>query len=522
MIKKIKKFFIKFLVLKIYLFLIRKSFNIDSFDYSFQNIEFNDEVYLKKLLFSDKYLKNKFYDELSYSYHSFDWLNIAKKIGGASNIVKSKNQLISWEKNKYKKNSFVWNSFFISKRLVNIIYNYDYFATTSSKIDKNLIHSIILEHFILLNLDINVKNYDSISIEECKAILLGSLIYKKESSQYITLLKKIISFQTDNSGFHKSYNPLKQAECINHLYEIKNILLFFNRTIPNILNFQILNMSSLLISLIHMDGSLALFNGSNNFYTDKISQIMKKEQELKPKNLKKIKQGIISYADKDKKIYMDIFRPTNKSINNNFHSGTLSFELSCSNEKIITNCGAVNNKFGESPEYLRFSAAHSTIILNNTNISELIKNKSYKRAPQNISLNSFEDDENLIWESSHDGYLKNYQKIIKRKLIISKKTNKIIGRDEIISTKANSKQNNYSIRFHLMPHCNCLITNDKKSVLIKTKLNQSWIFKSSSLSIIENSIYIGGGKRVEQNKQIVIYGNIQNTKKIENWSLTKS
>ena len=57
---------------------------------------------------------------------------------------------------------------------------------------------------------------------------------------------------------------------------------------------------------------------------------------------------------------------------------------------------------------------------------------------------------------------------------------------------------------------------------METKLNQSWIFKSSSLSAIEDSIYIGGGKRVEQNQQIVIYGNIQNRKKIENWSLTKS
>ena len=59
--------------------------------------------------------------------------------------------------------------------------------------------------------------------------------------------------------------------------------------------------------------------------------------------------------------------------------------------------GAVNKKFGEGPEYLRFSAAHSTIILNNTNISELIKNQSYKRAPQNVSLYSFEDEKNLIW-----------------------------------------------------------------------------------------------------------------------------
>ena len=521
MIKKIKKFLIKFLFLKIYLLLISKSFKQNSFEYNFQNIEFNDEIYLKKLLFSNKYNKNKFYDEQSYSYHSFDWLNIAKKIGGASNIVKSKLQLISWEKNNYKKNSFVWNSFFISKRFINIIYNYDYFATTSSKIDKNLIHNMILEHYILLNLDINSKDLHTISLEECKAILLGALIYEKKTSQNISLLKKIISFQSDNNGFHKSYNPLKQAEYINHLYEIKNILLFFNHKVPNAVNFQILNMSSLLMSLIHMDGSLALFNGSNNFHIDKVFQLIKKENDLKPKNLNKIKQGIISYADKDKKIYMDIFKPKNEPINNNFHAGTLSFELSCLNEKIITNCGAVSKKFGESPEYLRFSAAHSTIILNNTNISELIKNKSYKRAPQNISLNFLEDDDNLVWESSHDGYLKNFHKIIKRKLIISKKTNKILGQDEIISTKANSKKNNYSIRFHLMPQCNCLITNDKKSVLIKTKLNQSWIFKSSSLSMIEDSIYIGGGKRVEQNKQIVIYGNIQNTKKVENWSLIK-
>ncbi|SVD58598.1 uncharacterized protein METZ01_LOCUS411452, partial [marine metagenome] len=173
--------------MKIYLLLIRKKFTKNSYDYNFQNIAFNDEVYLKKLFLSNKYFKKKFYDEQSYSYHSFDWLNIAKKIGGASNIVKSKKQLINWKKNKYKKNSFVWNSFFISKRFINIIYNYDFFATTSSEIDKDLIHNIILEHYILLKLEINTKSAYSISLEECKAILLGSLIYKKNSSRYISL-----------------------------------------------------------------------------------------------------------------------------------------------------------------------------------------------------------------------------------------------------------------------------------------------------------------------------------------------
>ena len=69
---------------------------------------------------------------------------------------------------------------------------------------------------------------------------------------------------------------------------------------------------------------------------------------------------------------------------------------------------------------------------------------------------------------------------------------------------------------------NVLLTNDKKSIIIKTKLNQTWIFKSNSLILLENSIYIGDGKRIEQNNQIVINGTINDKKKIENWSFIKS
>ena len=53
-------------------------------------------------------------------------------------------------------------------------------------------------------------------------------------------------------------------------------------------------------------------------------------------------------------------------------------------------------------------------------------------------------------------------------------------------------------------------------------MKQSWIFKSRSIIELEDSIYVGDGKRVEQNKQIVIYGSIQNTRKIENWSIIKN
>ena len=128
-----------------------------------------------------------------------------------------------------------------------------------------------------------------------------------------------------------------------------------------------------------------------------------------------------------------------KQINKNLHSGTLSFEMSCLDEKIITNCGSVEKRYGKKPEYLRYSAAHSTLILNNTNISELSKN-SYKRIPQKILFDYVENNNEVIWIASHDGYHLNFSRIIKRKLKISKNKNIVAGEDSIILSKYNSKK----------------------------------------------------------------------------------
>ena len=79
----------------------------------------------------------------------------------------------------------------------------------------------------------------------------------------------------------------------------------------------------------------------------------------------------------------------------------------------------------------------------------------------------------------------------------------------------------YDIRFHLVPNCKCLLTNDKKSVLIKTKNNRSWVFSAKSELYLENSVYIGDGKKIEQNQQIVITKFLKNIKQTEEWSLKK-
>ena len=147
-----------------------------------------------------------------------------------------------------------------------------------------------------------------------------------------------------------------------------------------------MNMSSVLKSLFHKDYTIALFNGSNNANYEQLIKITNLYKDIKPKNLGEEKNGLIVFDHKKMKVFFDVTIPSSKLLSHNLHSGTLSFEMSYDKEKIITNCGSIEKRVGRRPEYLRLSAAHSTIIINNTNISELVEKKSYKRIPKNVIL----------------------------------------------------------------------------------------------------------------------------------------
>ena len=65
-------------------------------------------------------------------------------------------------------------------------------------------------------------------------------------------------------------------------------------------------------------------------------------------------------------------------------------EFSSDKEKIITNCGALEKNTGNAA-YLRYSAAHSTIVLENTNISEIRENQPHIKFPQMVSFKKQEE-----------------------------------------------------------------------------------------------------------------------------------
>ena len=146
----------------------------------------------------------------------------------------------------------------------------------------------------------------------------------------------------------------------------------------------------------------------------------------------------------------------------------MSLEFSSEKEKIIQIVEL--EKSTGNAAYLRYSAAHSTIVLENTNISEIRDNQPHIKYPQIVSFKSqLENTKHTIIEAFTTDILKIIKKLLKEKLTFKKLKNYLIGEDSIISSTSKNKEVVFHIRFHILPNINITQTNNKRSIILKKK-----------------------------------------------------
>ena len=484
-------------------------------DLNFKQNDFINYKIVKYYILKENFIINQNTEDI----HTFNFLSFFQKLGGKKGIELSKKNIFLWFK-KFKYNqSFFWSTDHASKRFINLLYSYDFICSVSNQKEVAQINRILNFHIKRIVFEIGIKKQDDISSSEILALVLIDCCKNSLSSKIITKIDNLINLQVDENSVHKSYNILEHAKFLNNLIEIRNVFLFFKIKTSNNFRNIVLAMTSSLKSFQHTDTSLPLFNGCNNNYNKIIENIYKKEQFVKTKTFNKFNNGIAIYRDLQKILFFDVVQPLNLGFHKDLSAGSLSIEISAYGEKIITNCGG-SEVGGRNPAYLKYSAAHSTIILENTNISEIKENNLNREFIKKVNLETKEDKSLLILSGTHNGYLTNYNKICKRTLTISKKKELLKGEDTIISTKSIIEKNVYHIRFHLMPELTTTITENKKNIIIKTKKNNVWIFKSNKEMIIEKSIFVRNDIANETN-QIVISGVTSSLNSKVEWSLEK-
>lgn len=194
-------------------------------------------------------------------------------------------------------------------------------------------------------------------------------------------------------------------------------------------------------------------------------------------------------------------------------ASTLAFELSDGPHRLIVNCGGGNaGKVSTSPalaEGLRTTAAHSTLILADSNSTAVLGNAMLGKGVTEVELDRFETEAGSQVQIMHDGYARRFGLLHQRILTLTSDGRELRGEDRLLPAKDGRKAgaSQFSVRFHLAPGVEATLTADGMGVLLRIAEGALWQYRVRGAKLaIDDSIWIDGDGRPIPTLQLVASG----------------
>ncbi len=212
-------------------------------------------------------------------------------------------------------------------------------------------------------------------------------------------------------------------------------------------------------------------------------------------------------------VVMDAAPPPDRRVARGGCASTLAFELSDGPNRLIVNCGGANagGAFVSAglANGLRTTAAHSTLILADSNSTAIHSDGTLGRGVSEIALERQESEGSSRIEASHDGYVRRYGLIHKRTLLLSGDGRELRGDDVLLPARAKQKPmtSAFAIRFHLAPGTEATPTADGMGALLRIERGALWQFRCRGGTLsIEESLWVDGAARPHNTVQLVVSG----------------
>src|SRR5438445_3279286 len=118
-------------------------------------------------------------------------------------------------------------------------------------------------------------------------------------------------------------------------------------------------------------------------------------------------------------------------------ASTLAFEFSDGAQRLVVNCGGPGplptDLADELVEALRTTAAHSTLVLADTNSTNIMADGSLGKGVEDVAIERSEDNDASRLGASHDGYARAFGMIHKRSLMLGNDGKELRGADQLIA-----------------------------------------------------------------------------------------
>jgi uncharacterized heparinase superfamily protein len=333
-------------------------------------------------------------------------------------------------------------------------------------------------------------------------------------------------------GGHASRNPGALVELLLDLLPLRQTFAARNVPPPAALNNAIDRMMPMLRFFRHGDGNFALFNGMGSTRTDLVSTVLAYDDARGTPVANAPHSGYQRVQVADSVLIVDAGRPPPMPLSYEAHAGCLSFELSSRNHRIVVNCGLPETNRETWRHVARASAAHSTVIFNDTSSCRFLTSESLKpllgapilSGPSDVQVSRQERDNGLTLRLSHDGYASRYGVIHQRTLRLAFDGRRLDGEDVFAPAHGESlparRGDNFAVRFHLHPLVKASRHSDGHGVMLVLPSREVWTFDAYEERVdLEESVYLAGPDGPRRSVQIVIYGQARAVPRVH-WTLS--
>jgi len=196
-------------------------------------------------------------------------------------------------------------------------------------------------------------------------------------------------------------------------------------------------------------------------------------------------------------------------------ASTLAFELSDGGQRLVVNCGGPGPLPTDLPaelvEALRSTAAHSTLVVADTNSTNILADGSLGKGVEDVAIDRHEDNDSSRLEAGHDGYVRAFGLVHKRSVMLGNDGKELRGADHL-QPKGRRKIREsapYAARFHLAPGVEATITADGMGAILRSKGAPPWNFRCRGGNLVlEESLWIDGRGQAQPTIQLVIVGEV--------------
>ena len=334
------------------------------------------------------------------------------------------------------------------------------------------------------------------------------------------LLKALGELVAEDGGVI-SRSPLAQMDAIALLVDLRACYEAAEREMPQALGVMLELLVPPLLALRHGDGGLGSWQGAGATDAASVATLIE-ASGVRTRPLKDIRQwGFQRLTGGATTVQIDAAPPPKPRHARFGCASTLAMEMSEGPHRLIVNCGGSAMAGGQVPsrieQGLRATAAHSTLVLDNSNSTAVLINGQLGKGVEQVEVEHrimrSKGAEAARIEASHDGYAARFGLTHKRILMLRGDGEELRGEDILLPASSKGKRGkiDFALRFHLGRSVEARLSEDKRGASLLLPSGSLWQFRmggddSGAVLALEESLWVDGEGRPHPIQQLVIQG----------------